>query len=209
MSIELWLSFAAIELMFSLSPGAAVILTMSQSMARGMRAGAGVIAGVQLGNLIYFVISAAGLGAILATSETAFMVIKYAGALYLVWLGVKTIRNASKAADENVDAKMPIWQGSFSQGLVNQLANPKAILFYTAMFPQFVDYESANLILQLAILAVTTMIIEVPVLLLYAAIAVRGGRLLSGGKGAVWRERICGSALIAVGGAMTMVKRTA
>ena len=207
MSFELWLSYAALCLIFGMSPGPAVILTMSQAMARGFRAGVGVIAGIQIGNIIYFTLSAAGLGAVLATSETAFLIIKYAGALYLIYLGLRTIANA--AAAESTGPPPPIWRGSFSQGLVNQLANPKAILFYTALFPQFVDYQSGNLLLQLVILAATDIVIEVPVLLVYSALAARGGRWMSGGRKAVWRERICGSALVAVGGALSLVKRGA
>src|SRR5690349_14308430 len=99
MTLELWLAYLAMCFLFAVTPGPAVILTASQAMVRGFAAGFGVVLGTQAGNLIYFVISAAGLGAILVTSETAFMAVKYAGAAYLVFLGLRTIRNAPRALE--------------------------------------------------------------------------------------------------------------
>jgi homoserine/homoserine lactone efflux protein len=209
MTLATWLTYATLCALFAMSPGPAVILTMTQSMARGVRAGVGVIAGVELGNTLYFALSGFGLGAVLATSETAFLTIKYAGALYLIYLGFITIRDASKAAAAGNAGRPGIWRAPVMQGLVNQLANPKAILFYAALFPQFVDYQAGNLLMQLLVLAVTDIVIEVPILIGYAALAARGRRLLSGTRGAIWRERIAGMALIGVGGALSLVKKAA
>src|SRR5687768_3049088 len=155
MPLELWLTYLGMCFLFAATPGPAVILTAGQSIARGFGAGFAVILGTQLGNLIYFVVSAAGLGAILIASETAFMLIKYAGAAYLIYLGVRTIWRASRAADPEPDEKLPLWRHPFTQGLLNQLANPKSILFWGALFPQFVDFRAPDLLLQFAILAVT------------------------------------------------------
>ena len=209
MSLTSWLAYATLCAIFAMSPGPAVILTMTQSMAKGVRAGMGVIAGVEIGNIVYFTLSGLGLGAVLATSESAFLAIKYAGALYLIYLGIVTIRNARQAATEPDNDDRPLWRAPVTQGLVNQLGNPKAILFYAALFPQFIDYQSGNLALQLAILAATDIVIEVPILVAYAALAARGRRLLGGPGGAIWRERIAGMALIGVGGALSLVKRSA
>ena len=208
MPIELWLAYVAICFLFAVTPGPAVLLTAGQAIARGFPAGFGVILGTQLGNLVYFVLSAAGLGAVLATSEAAFMVIKYAGAAYLIWLGLRTIRNARRALNPDDAERVPIWRHPFSQGLLNQLANPKSILFWGAMFPQFVDYRADNLIVQFAILAVTGIVADIIVLSTYAAVAARGGRFMAAGPKAVWRERISGGAMIVVGGALSLVKRT-
>jgi homoserine/homoserine lactone efflux protein len=209
MALELWLAYLAVCFLFAATPGPAVLLTAGQSIARGFPAGMGVILGTQLGNLVYFVLSAAGLGAILVTSETAFMIVKYAGAAYLIWLGLLTIRHAPKAMNASEPQRVPIWRHPFAQGLLNQLANPKSILFWGAMFPQFVDYRADNLIAQFAILAVTGIIADIIVLSTYAAVAARGGRFLAAGPRAVWRERISGVALVVVGGALSLVKRTA
>lgn len=209
MPLELWLAYVALCFLFAATPGPAVLLTTGQAIARGFGAGFGVILGTQAGNLIYFVISAAGLGAVLVASETAFSVIKYAGAAYLIYLGIRTIRNARKAANPETATKTPVWSHPFMQGLLNQLANPKSILFWGALFPQFVNFRADNLILQLAILAVTGIIADIIVLSIYAWVAERGGRFMAEGPLAVWRERISGAALVVVGGALSLVKRTA
>lgn len=208
MTIELWLAYVAMCFLFAVTPGPAVLLTAGQAIARGFSAGFGVILGTQLGNLIYFIVSAAGLGAILVASETAFMIIKYAGAGYLIYLGLRTIRDAPKAVDPK-DEKLPVWRHPFMQGLLNQLANPKSILFWGALFPQFVDFHAENLIVQFAVLAVTGILADIIVLSAYAAVASRGGRFMARGPLAVWRERISGATLVIVGGALSLVKRTA
>ena len=209
MPIELWLAYVAMSFLFAVTPGPAVLLTAGQAIARGFPAGFAVVLGTQLANLIYFVVSAVGLGAILIASETAFTIVKYAGAAYLVYLGIRTIRAAPKAAAPDSQEKVPVWRHPFMQGLLNQLANPKSILFWGALFPQFVDFRSSNLVLQFAILAVTGIIADIIVLSAYAAAAARGGRFMATGPLAVWRERISGATLIIVGGALSLVKRTA
>lgn len=209
MTLELWLAYVAICFLFAATPGPAVILTAGQAIARGFGAGFGVILGTQLGNLVYFTLSAAGLGAILIASETAFLAIKYAGALYLIYLGLRTIIKAKNALLPDTQERVPVWRHPFMQGLLNQLANPKSILFWGAMFPQFVDFRAESLVPQFAILAVTGISADIIVLSTYAAVAARGGRLMASGPLAVWRERLSGAALIIVGGALSLMKRTA
>ena len=207
MKLEIWLAYFGLCILFAVTPGPAVLLSCGQAIARGFRAGFAVILGTQAGNLFYFILSAAGLGAVLMASETAFMVIKYAGAAYLIYLGVRAILAAKAAADAPTQGPVPMWRHPFMQGLLNQLANPKSVLFWGAMFPQFVDFRGDGPILQFAILAMTAVLIDIIVLAFYAAIAARGGRVMAAGPLAVWRERISGAALIAVGGALSLVKK--
>lgn len=208
MPIELWLAYVAMSFLFAVTPGPAALLTAGQAIARGFSAGFAVVLGTQLGNLIYFVISAVGLGAILIASETAFTIVKYAGAAYLIYLGIRTIRNAPKAAVPDEQEKVPVWRHPFMQGLLNQLANPKSILFWGALFPQFVDFRASNLMVQFAILAATGIVADIIVLSAYAAAAARGGRFMATGPLAVWRERVSGTTLVIVGAALSLVKRT-
>ena len=206
MPLELWLAYLAFCFLFAVTPGPAVLLTASQAIARGFGAGFAVVLGTQVGNLIYFLLSAAGVGAVLATSETAFLVLKYAGAFYLIWLGLRTIVRAKKALQPESGAKVALWSHPFTQGLANQLANPKSILFWGALFPQFVDFRADDqaIVLRFAILAATGIAADIIVLSTYGAIAARGGRFLASGPAAVWRERIAGAALIIVGGALSL-----
>ena len=206
MAPELWLAYVAICFLFAATPGPAVLLTAGQAIARGFGAGFAVILGTQLGNLVYFIVSAVGLGAILMASETAFMIVKYAGAAYLIFLGLLTIRHARQAPEPIETERVPAWRHPFTQGLLNQLANPKSVLFWGALFPQFVDYQAANLWLQFAILAATGIVADIITLSLYAAAAARGRRFLASGPRAVWRERISGATLIVVGSALSLVK---
>jgi homoserine/homoserine lactone efflux protein len=208
MPIELWMAFVSMSLLFAVTPGPAVLLTAGQAIARGFAAGFAVVLGTQLGNLFYFVVSAAGLGAILMASETAFTAVKYAGAAYLIYLGIRTMRYAPKAAVPEQE-KVPVWRHPFTQGLLNQLANPKSILFWGALFPQFVNFRADNVLIQFAILAVTGIVADIIVLSTYAALAARGGKFMATGPLAVWRERISGATLVLIGGALSLVKRTA
>ena len=205
MAPELWLAYLLVSFLFAITPGPAVLLTAGQAISRGFFAGFAVVLGTQLGNLVYFALSAAGIGAILMTSQTAFTIVKYAGAAYLIWLGVRTIRHAPRALNPSSE-RVPLWQHPFMQGLVNQLANPKSILFWGALFPQFVDYGAGHLVLQFAILAATGVAADIIVLSTYALVAARGGRFLAAGPAAVWRERIAGAALMVVGGALGLVR---
>ncbi len=208
MPLELWLTYLGLSFLFAVTPGPAVLLTAGQAISRGFGAGFAVVLGTQAGNLVYFIVSAAGLGAILLASETAFLLVKYLGALYLVWLGLRTIWEAKEAANPGGNEKLPLWRHPFNQGLVNQLANPKSILFWGALFPQFVDYRAESLLPQFAILAVTGISADIVVLSAYAAIASRGGRFMASGPLAVWRERASGAALIMVGGALSVARRS-
>ncbi|HEY5721581.1 MAG TPA: LysE family translocator [Allosphingosinicella sp.] len=209
MTLELWLAYVFLCFLFAITPGPAVLLTGSQAIARGFGAGFAVVLGTQLGNLVYFIVSAAGLGAILMASETAFMIVKYAGAAYLIFLGIRTIRNARRALEPAEEQeKVPAWRHPFTLGLLNQLANPKSVLFWGALFPQFVDFQADNLWVQFAILAATGIAADIIVLSAYAAAATRGRSLLASGARAVWRERISGGALVIVGGALSLVKHS-
>src|SRR3546814_13756060 len=146
---------------------------------------------------MFFGISAAGLGAVLMASETAFSVLKYAGAGYLIYLGLRTIRNARAAALPQETERVPVWRHPFMQGLLNQLANPKSILFWGAMFPQFVNFRADNVAVQFALLAGTGITVDILVLSTYAGVPARGGRLLATGPLAVWREPLPGAAPVA------------
>lgn len=203
---ELWLAYLLFCFLFAITPGPAVLLTAGQAIARGFGAGFAVILGTQLGNFLYFLLSAAGVGAVLATSETAFFVLKYAGALYLVWLGVRTIVRAPRALRPDEEKRVPLWSHPFVQGLANQLANPKSILFWGALFPQFVDFRTDDeaIALRFAILAATGIAADIIILSGYGLIAARGGRFLATGPAALWRERISGAALILVGAALSL-----
>ncbi|HEX7155429.1 MAG TPA: LysE family translocator [Thermoanaerobaculia bacterium] len=194
MSLTNILLFAATELVLCFIPGPAVLLVVSQAMKRGMRPALRGACGILAGNSLYFVLSAAGLGALLIASKQVFEVLRWAGAAYLILLGLKMLLFPAPAA-EATTSPQPAF-GAFLQGLATQLSNPKAIVFFTALLPQFID-PHGPVALQFIVLGVVSILIELPVLLLYAYATDRGRALY--GKHAKLFERMAGVCLVVAG----------
>ena len=208
------LLFAATELLLSMTPGPAVLLVVSQGMRRGFRSSRRGAAGILTGNAIYFALSAAGLGALLVASKRVFDVLQIAGAAYLGLLGLKMLLWPSRPVDEStslqdssrrLDDSTPrsLDAGSFAQGLLTQLANPKAIVFFTALLPQFVD-PALPMTMQFVILGAISITVELPVLLLYGYAADRGRARYS--RHAALFERLAGACIIAAGAKLAAMR---
>ncbi len=176
MTFKTWLLFLIMEMTLSLSPGPAVFYVVSQSIRGDMRRGLPAVSGIIAANAIYFVLSATSLGAVIAASGRFFTIVKWAGAAYLIYMGIMALRSAKAsgsvelvnhkiAADQN---RNPIFMGA----LTLQLANPKALLFFLALLPQFIDPQS-SVVMQMSILAATSMLPEFCILLSYAWLAYR------------------------------------
>src|SRR5665213_4258955 len=133
MSLQTILLFAAMEFVFSITPGPAVMLVTAYGFRHGARAGFFASLGIEAGNTIYLLVSAAGLGAVLATSSFAFEIVKWAGAAYLVILGALTIWKAGREVPP--DEKPRVLMHPFVQALLTQLGNPKSVLFFGALLP--------------------------------------------------------------------------
>ncbi len=185
-----------------MSPGPAVLLVVSQGIRRGFRSSTRGAAGILTGNAIYFALSAAGLGALLLASKRVFDVLQIAGAAYLVLLGLKMLMRPGRVADDRAVTN-DRETGSFVQGLLTQLANPKAIVFFTALLPQFVD-PTRGVASQLVVLGVISIAVELPVLLLYGFAADRGRARY--GKRAPLFERLAGACLIAAGAKLAAMR---
>lgn len=190
------LLFAATELLLSMTPGPAVLLVVSQGMRRGFASSRRGAAGILTGNAIYFALSAAGLGALLVASKRVFDVLQIAGAAYLVLLGLKMVAWPSRPVEALDDSTTGRLDGSFLQGLFTQLANPKAIVFFTALLPQFVD-ATKPMTMQFVGLGVISILVELPVLLAYGYAADRGRAVY--GRHAPLIERLSGACLVAAG----------
>src|SRR5215470_1740194 len=135
------LAFVLASVILAVVPGPAVIYLMTQTLSRGRRAGLASVAGVALGNLMNAGVASFGLAAILATSATAFSVVKLAGAAYLIWLGIKALRNKPAPVRQARQADVRPLQ-LFRDGVVVAFLNPKTALFFAALLPQFVDPAS-------------------------------------------------------------------
>ncbi|MDB5439583.1 MAG: homoserine/threonine efflux protein [Caulobacteraceae bacterium] len=207
MDLETLALFTAMEIVFCITPGPAVLLTMAYGFKGGFKAAFKAALGIEAGNTLYLAISAAGLGALVSASALAFTVVKWIGAGYLVFLGVKTILQAGKAADTDAAPRKPgRLDHPFVQALITQIANPKAILIFGALIPQFLNIHRP-LAPQYAILWAVGGVIELSTLCVYGAVAAKGQGLIQPHM-AVWRERISGSVLILVGTLFALVRRS-
>jgi threonine/homoserine/homoserine lactone efflux protein len=131
-------SFAAVVALLTLTPGLDTALILRTSLLAGRRPAWGVVLGIQLGTLIWGVLTAAGLSALLAASHLAYDILRWAGAAYLVWMGVRMIM-ARGDAEAGAEEQRPFGFGrGFRRGLLTNLLNPKVGAFYVAMLPQFI-----------------------------------------------------------------------
>jgi homoserine/homoserine lactone efflux protein len=198
MALNTFLLYLATWTLVALSPGPAVLFSMSQAARHGMRGAVAGTAGILLGHILVFGAVAFGLAALLASYSGAVTSIRIFGALYLIYLGVKMLLSKARGAAPVVAADAPRHGGLVLQGLGVQLTNPKLLLFVLALLPQFIspDYP---LLLQLAIMLTVTVVIDGIALLAYAHVAVRGARALKGSRALAWLERAFGGALIFFG----------
>ena len=189
------LLFIAAELVFSLTPGPTVMLISAYGFKGGFRDAMAAIAGTQTGNTLWYVICVTGLGAAVTASPLVFHLIKLAGAAYLIWLGLSALWKSRHAQPEAMGPKL---KGKpYLQATLTQMGNPKAILFFGAFVPQFLDTHAPQMP-QYVIMFVVTFIGESIILTGYGALAAYGGHKAAPHH-AVWRERISGLVLLALG----------
>jgi homoserine/homoserine lactone efflux protein len=207
MTFKTWLLFLVMETALSLSPGPAVFYTVSQGARGGWVRTLPAALGILSANALYFALSATSLGAIIAASARFFTLAKWAGAAYLVYLGVRALASAghsqavalSGAAAAAPTADHKDRRRVYLGALTLQLANPKALLFFLALLPQFIDLKTA-VVPQMLILAATSMIPEFCILMGYGWLAHRAVRasVRFGVTGAMnrWLARIEGAGLL-------------
>jgi threonine/homoserine/homoserine lactone efflux protein len=140
MSLDVWLAFVAASTVLLIIPGPTILLVLSYALSQGRKVALATAAGVALGDLIAMTASLLGLGAIVLASATAFTVLKWVGALYLLWLGYKMLRGAGRAdAPELLSTPERAARGIFGHAAAVTALNPKSIGFFIAFVPQFLD----------------------------------------------------------------------
>jgi threonine/homoserine/homoserine lactone efflux protein len=154
MSLAAWIAFALAASVLLVIPGPTVVLVVSYALTQGRRVAVAMAFGVALGDFTAMTLSLAGLGALLAASAALFGVLKWAGAAYLVYLGVRLWRSEpAVAADDTVPERKPA-RAIFAHAFAVTALNPKSIAFFVAFVPQFVDH-GAPLLPQLAVMEAT------------------------------------------------------
>ena len=163
-------AFLSASLLLAITPGPAVMYILTRTLSQGRAAGLASVAGVAVGNLANSVVAALGLTALFSLSALAFLAVKYAGAAYLIYLGLKMLREPP--ADPAVPAPAGRPAGVFRDGFLVALLNPKTALFYSAFLPQFVDPHAWSAAVGIELGAVFVLIASVTDTL-YALAAVR------------------------------------
>ncbi|MBO1909238.1 LysE family translocator [Microvirga sp. 3-52] len=192
MTFEIWFAFVAASIALVLIPGPTVLLVVSYALGQGWRAALPMAVGVALGDFTAMSLSVLGIGALLMASATVFTAVKWIGAAYLVYLGVKLFRaGGTLSAEPKTDASTALRMGAHAW-LVTSL-NPKGILFFVAFFPQFID-PHLTFWPQVLVLQATFLVIAFSNALAYAFFASRA-------RGLVRNERVIG-AINKAGGSM-------
>jgi threonine/homoserine/homoserine lactone efflux protein len=172
--------FVSATLVLLLVPGPAVLYIFTRSVEQGRSAGLVSILGIHSATLVHVVAAAVGLSALLASSALAFSVVKYAGAAYLIWLGLKKLFGPSDLPD--IEGMVPARSRMriFREGFIVNLLNPKTALFFLAFLPQFVEVDRGHVAMQVAFLGI-----------LYTAIGVLtdGAYALAAGTAGNWLKR--------------------
>lgn len=201
MALEVFLAFLAASILISMSPGAGAVNTMSIGLRYGVKGALPAIMGLQLGYGVQVVLVGVGLGALLSQSQLAFELIKWFGVLYLVYLGYQKwtqppLEMELQGGKTESSAKQ-FWQAAF----VN-LTNPKATVFLLALFPQFVNPNADNLVLQYSIMGSTLIIVDVVVMIGYASLASGLSRWMKSEQHQKLQNRIFGGMFVAAAGLM-------
>lgn len=197
---HLLLAFAGASLVLALTPGPAVVYIVARTVAQGRACGLASVLGVALGNLGNAIGAALGLAALFAVSSAAFTVVKWAGAAYLVYLGLRMwfTRPAEATNGGTAAPRQPLGR-VFRDGFVVALLNPKTSLFFAAFLPQFMDAQGSALAQTLALGCTFVAIAACTDLFYVLAASLVAPRLGQATRHAVWGNRLAGTSFIGLG----------
>lgn len=217
MAYQTWITFFFAACLIAISPGSGAVLSMSHGLNYGLRRTSATILGLEIALVMVLIIAGAGVGSLLVASETAFNVVKFAGALYLIYLGFSQWRAPvpSEQEGEAIDLANAAaraqrgqhWWQRCMTGFLTNATNPKGIVFMVAVLPQFIDHERP-LWLQLLVLAVTMVAVDLVVMHGYAFAASRLQRFFRSQKAIKTQNRFFGGMLMLVGAGLFFFKRT-
>jgi threonine/homoserine/homoserine lactone efflux protein len=200
------ITYILIVLGFVFIPGPATLLTMARAASSGTKVGIATGAGIAAGDIVHTTMAIAGLSAIIATSALLFSIVKYAGAAFLIYLGIRAMLD--KAPIELGGAPAIDAGRAFRQAVLTEVLNPKTALFFLAFLPQFVRPEHGSIALQLAILGIVFVLLGLLSTVVFAVGAGRLGNLLRRHPSVVkWQGKVVGTIYCAVGVRLALQER--
>lgn len=206
MELSVWLSFLGTVLLIAFTPGPSVLLATANSMKYGAKKTVGTIFGDLTANLCQMILASVGLASFVISSGALFQFIKWCGVAYLIYMGLTKIFSQTKIQLSGVKVEERSFSKLFGEGFLMSAANPKAIVFFAALFPLFLD-PHAPFLVQVAILAATYLLIDGISLLIYTRFAEQLKSYLENQQKVHLQNKIVGSLLIFSGIMLSMVKR--
>ena len=202
-SFGLFLAICAVAVM---TPGPDTLLVLGNTFSQGRKGGFSTALGVCAGYLVHITAAIFGLTAIVLASSVLFTTLKLCGAAYLIYLGIRSLR--SRGGFSSLEKKRDTASGSFMQGFLGNVLNPKAIIFFIAFIPQFINSQHGSVALQVIVLGSTTISM---CLMWYVGVVLLASRiralLTTCPRLVAWLDRITGSLLIALGIHLVVVER--
>lgn len=201
------LNYSLIVLGFVFIPGPATLFTVARATSSGAKVGIATGVGIALGDIIHTLMAVIGISAIIATSAFLFSIIKYAGAAYLIYLGIRAI--LQKAPIDLSNGALPVSAGeAFRQGILSEVLNPKTALFFLAFLPQFVQPENGMVALQLIILGTVFVALGLFSNMVFALGSGGLGKFLRRHPAVLkWQGKVVGSIYCALGARLTLLDR--
>ncbi|HUQ27454.1 MAG TPA: LysE family transporter [Usitatibacter sp.] len=198
MDLSVWITYLIATIVLSVTPGPGVFSSISSGLHHGFRLGIWNAIGMQIASLIWVSVVALGLGAILIASETLFSVVKWVGVAYLIYLGIVTWRARPRTFVEETDDNARTAGQVFGRGFLVNITNPKGIIFFAAIFPQFIDV-ARPLAMQYVILALTTFAVDLVIMMGYTALAAKVFAAMRDERHLRWVNRTLGGTFVAAG----------
>ncbi|KAF1068102.1 LysE family translocator [Variovorax sp.] len=208
MTLTTALLFSIVALAAIATPGPTVLLALSNGSRRGVRGALPGMFGAMLSDFVLVGAVALGLGALLAASEFWFSMLKWVGAAYLAWLGIRMLRSKGGSFErpaEGAAAAPGSGRQVFFKSFLVAVTNPKGYLFCSALLPQFID-PAASQGMQYAIIAVLFAGLDMAVMLVYAFVGAKAMQLLTA-RAARWIDRTCGAMLLTLAGSLAFYRR--
>ena len=168
MNLEIWMAYIGTVLVLMITPGPSQLLMLSNSLGNGFRRSLATASGDLTANLLQMVVASLGLASLIVKAQVLFIVIKWAGVAYLIYLGVKLI--SSGTTNNPVGSERSSLRKLYLQGFITSAANPKAVIFFAALFPQFINPQQP-LFQQFMVLSVTYLTIDGLFLICYGTLA--------------------------------------